>query len=79
MDSIKSIEFKVDAGLNFNMAMNKVDGKDFEKMGLGRPKGDWDTKRKQYFDMINNGKSKNLEVRHWTITMSKKVMMENVY
>ena len=69
MDSIKSIEFKVDAGLNFNMAMNKIDGKDnadekekmdkiFEKKGLGRPKGDWDTKRKQYFDMINNGKIK---------------------
>ena len=28
MDSIKSIEFKVDAGLNFNMAMNRIDGKD---------------------------------------------------
>ena len=28
LDSIKSIEFKVDAGLNFNMAMNKMDGKE---------------------------------------------------
>ena len=28
MDSIKSIEFKVDAGLNFKMVMNKIDGKD---------------------------------------------------
>ena len=30
----------------------------FEKKGLGRLKGDWDTKGKQYFDMINNGKIK---------------------
>ena len=60
MDSIKSIEFKVDAGLNVNMAMNKIDGKDnadekekmdkiFEKKGLGRPKGDWGTKRQHIF------------------------------
>ena len=28
LDSIKSIESKVDAGLNLNMAMNKIDGKD---------------------------------------------------
>ena len=69
LDSIKSIEFKVDTGLNFNMAMNKILGNDnadekekmdkiFEKRGLGRPVGTWDTKRKQYFDMINNSKIK---------------------
>ena len=69
MGTIKSIEFKVDAGLNFNMVMNKIDGNDnadekekmdkiFEKKGLGRPVGTWDTKRKQYFDMINNGNIK---------------------
>ena len=51
------------------MAMNKIDGKEnaaekekidkiFEKKGLGRPKGDWVTKRKQYFEMINSGKIK---------------------
>ena len=45
LDSIKSIEFKVDAGLNLNMALNKIDGNDnadekekmdkiFEKKGL---------------------------------------------
>ena len=52
LDSIKSIEFKVNAGLNLNMAMNKTDGKImrvrkkrwimdkiFEKWGLGRPVG----------------------------------------
>ena len=71
LDSIKSIEFKVDTGLNFNMAMNKILGNDnadekekmdkiFEKrgLGLGCPVGTWDTKRKQYFDMINNSKIK---------------------
>ena len=69
LDRIKSIEFKVDTGLNFNMAMNKVLGSDnadekekmdkiFEKRGLGRPVGTWDTKRKQYFDMISNSKIK---------------------
>ena len=28
----------------------------FEKKGLGRPVGMWETKRNQYFDMISNGK-----------------------
>ena len=69
LDSIKSIEFKVDAGLNFNMAMNKIDGKDnaeekekmdkiFEKRGLGRPIADFETKRKTYYDMVVSGKIK---------------------
>ena len=65
LDSIKSIEFKVDAGLNFNKDNTKdtAEEKDkmdkiFEKKGLGRPVGTWDTKRKQYFDMINSGKIK---------------------
>ena len=61
MDSIKSIEFKVDAGLNLNMAMamNKVEGKDnadekekpdkiFQAKSIGRPKGELHEKRKQY-------------------------------
>ena len=65
MDSIKSIEFKVDGGLNLNKDNEKdnVEEKEkmdkiFEKNGLGRPVGTWDTKRKQYFDMINSGKIK---------------------
>ena len=62
MDSIKSIEFKVDGGFKEN-EKDGVEEKEkinqiFEKKGLGRPKGDWDTKRKQYFDMINSGKIK---------------------
>ena len=28
----------------------------FEKKGLARPVGLWETKRKHYFDMISNGK-----------------------
>ena len=43
------------------MAMNADEKEKMDKMfekGLGRPKGDWDTKRKRYFDMINNGKIK---------------------
>ena len=83
LDSIKSIEFKVNAGLNLNMAMNKIDGKEnveekentnkiFAKKGLGRPPvGTWDTKRKQYFDMRNSGKSKNHEGKLWTIESLK--------
>ena len=70
LNSIKSIEFKIciDAGLNFNMAIEKLDGKGdveekektekiFEKKGLERPVGTWETKRKQYFD-IHSGKVK---------------------
>ena len=30
----------------------------FEKKGLGRPVGTWNKKKKQYFDMITNGKVK---------------------
>ena len=33
LDSIKSIEFKVDAGLNLDMAMNKIDGKECGREG----------------------------------------------
>ena len=69
MDSIESVEFQIDAGLNVNVAINKVDGKGIveekektdktlEKQGLGRPVGTLETKRKRYFDMINNGKNK---------------------
>ena len=56
LDSIKSIEFKVDGGLNFQHGDEKNYGKEnayekekidkiFEKKGLGRPVGTWDTKR----------------------------------
>ena len=70
LNSIKSNEFKIciDAGLNFKVAITKADGKGhveeedkmdkiFEKKGLERPVGTWETKRKQYFD-IHSGKVK---------------------
>ena len=65
------------------MAMKKIDRKDnadekekmdkiFEKNGLGRPKGDWDTKRKQYFDMIHSGKTKEPRGQTLEYYISKK-------
>ena len=35
--------------------MNKI----FEKKGIGRPSGDYDTKRKKYCDMLNKGQIKS--------------------
>ena len=51
MDSTKSIEFKVDAGLNLNIAINNLAGKGnadekvkmdktFQAKSIGRPKGE---------------------------------------
>jgi hypothetical protein len=34
-------------------------GEIFEKKGIGKPRGTFEEKQKQYFEMVNSGKIKN--------------------
>ena len=61
-EMIKTIDQKLDAKANKpknnNEEKEKID-KIFEKKGIGRPSGDYDTKRKKYCDMLNTGQIKS--------------------
>ena len=60
-EMIKTIDEKLDAKANEpkdNNEKEKID-KIFEKKGIGRPSGDYDTKRKKYCDMLNKGQIKS--------------------
>ena len=69
LDTIKTIDDKLDTTLNLNMAVAKVNGvsnnNDREKMdeifakkGLGRPVGSYESKRNSYFEMVSNSRIK---------------------
>ena len=61
-EMIKTIDQKLDAKANEpkdnNEEKEKID-KIFERKGIGRPSGDYDTKRKKYCDMLNRGQIKS--------------------
>ena len=61
-EMIKTIDQKLDAKAyepkDNNEEKEKID-KIFEKKGIGRPSGDYDTKRKKYCDMLNKGQIKS--------------------
>ena len=61
-EMIKTIDQKLDAKANEpnnnNEEKEKID-KIVEKKGIGRPSGDYDTKRKKYCDMLNKGQIKS--------------------
>ena len=61
-EMIKTIDQKLDTKTNEpkdnNEEKEKID-KIFEKKGIGRPSGDYDTKRKKYCDMLNKGQIKS--------------------
>ena len=61
-EMIKTIDQKLDTKANEpnnnNEEKEKID-KIFEKKGIGRPSGDYDTKRKKYCDMLNKGQIKS--------------------
>ena len=61
-EMIKTIDQKLDAKANEpnnnNEEKEQID-KIFEKKGIGRPSGDYDTKRKKYCDMLNKGQIKS--------------------
>ena len=40
-------------------AEKKKVGEIFEKKGIGKPRGTFEEKQKQYFEMVNSGKIKN--------------------
>ena len=40
-------------------AKKKKVGEIFEKKGIGKPRGTFEEKQKQYFEMVNSGKIKN--------------------
>ena len=56
----------IDALKNLNLDNKKPSAEEekervekiFEKKGIGRPKGDFESKQKQYLDMLNKGKIK---------------------
>ena len=61
-EMMKTIDQKLDAKANepnnSNEEKEHID-KIFEKKGIGRPSGDYDTKRKKYGDMLNKGQIKS--------------------
>ena len=61
-EMIKTIDQKLDAKANEpkdnNEEKEKID-KIVEKKGIGRPSGDYDTKRKKYCGMLNKGQIKS--------------------
>ena len=54
---IKNIDDKLKHTINNDEDKKKMDGI-FEKKGIGRPTGDFETKRKQYCGMLNNKRIK---------------------
>ena len=52
-------------------------GKIFEKKGVGRPVGNWDSKREQYLKMLNEDKIK--QPKPQTLEFYKIVMVGNKY
>ena len=58
-DTLQKIMEKLDSkDTKTQEEVNEEGSKTFEKKQIGRPKGDYDSKRKQYFDMIVAGKIK---------------------
>ena len=61
-EMIKTIDQKLDAKAyepkSNNEEKEEID-KIFEKKGIGRTSGDYDTKRKKYCDMLNKGQIKS--------------------
>ena len=59
---IKNIDEKLNQPKSNNVFNNKDDrekmDKIFEKKGLGRPKGSFEDKQKQYVEMLNKGRIK---------------------
>ena len=61
-EMMKTIDQKLDAKANEpknNNEEKETIDKIFEKKGIGRPSGDYDTKRKQYCEMLNKGQIKS--------------------
>ena len=62
----KNIKTVIDMIKNLNLDSKKPTAEEvkekvekiFEKKGIGRPAGSFETKQKQYLDMLNNGKIK---------------------
>ena len=50
---LKTMDEKINEKKGF-----KENGEAFEKKGVGRPAGDFETKRKQYLDMLNSKRIK---------------------
>ena len=61
-EMMKTIDQKLDAKAkepnNNNEEKEKIDIS-FEKKGIGRPSGDYDTKRETYCDMLHKGQTKS--------------------
>ena len=85
-EMIKTIDQKLDAKAyepkNSSEEKEKID-KIFEKKGIGRPSGDYDTKRKKYCDMLNKGQIKSPKeqtIEYYTLIKGddgKYVIVEN--
>ena len=83
MELIGSVSEKLDKVLDWNGKEKNVDdekervGKFLEKKGVGRPVGNWDSKREQYLKMLNEDKIK--QPKPQTLEYYKIVMDGNKY
>ena len=83
MELIGRVSEKLDKVLDWNGKEKNVDdekervGKILEKKGVGRPLGNWDSKREQYLKMINEDKIK--QPKQQTLEYYKIVMVGDKY
>ena len=83
MELIGRVSEKLDKVLDWNSGVKNVDdekervGKILEKKGVGRPLGNWDSKREQYLKMINEDKIK--QPKQQTLEYYKIVMLGDKY
>ena len=79
MELIGRVSEKLDKVLDWNGGAKNVDdekervGKILEKKGVGRPVGNWDSKREQYLKMLNEDKIK--QPKQQTLEYYKIVML----
>ena len=83
MELIGRVSEKLDKVLDWNGGVKNVDdekervGKILEKKGVGRPVGNWDSKREQYLKMLNEDKIK--QPKQQTLEYYKIVMLADKY
>ena len=83
MELIGKVSEKLDKVLDWNGGVKNDNdekervGKILEKKGVGRPVGNWDSKREQYLKMLNEDKIK--QPKPQTLEFYKIVMVGNKY
>ena len=78
-DMIKSIDYKMKPVEPVDNKCKEEMDEIFKQKSIGRPKGDHQTKRQQYYDMVVSNKIKQPKQQTLDYYKTTKMIMENMY